>query len=383
MLDQLGRHGGFDLTIARHRRPAHRHPPHGRGRRHRARRGVPRGARRQGRASAASPAGCTRSTRRWSRSPSTCPGRPFVAWDVECPSRCRSATRRSTRSWPSTPCRRSPPAPASRCTSTCGPGRNVHHIIEATFKGLARCLRDAVRVEATGGVPSHQGRAVIAARWSAAAVTARDRRRASSTTASATCARRRRRWQRVGRRRPADRRPALIADADAVVLPGVGAFGACMDALRARRARGRRARRRRARAGRSSASASACRCCSTAARRRPASPGSACSRARCAGSPPGVKRPQMQWNQVAPVDADDPMFAGLGERAVVLLRALAARRARRPGRRSPRRATTAARSTRRSARGNVFAAQFHPEKSAAAGLGLLGQLRGASSVSTP
>ena len=26
-------------------------------------------------------------------------------------------------------------------------GRNVHHIIEAGFKGLARCLRDAVRVE--------------------------------------------------------------------------------------------------------------------------------------------------------------------------------------------------------------------------------------------
>jgi imidazole glycerol-phosphate synthase subunit HisH len=29
--------------------------------------------------------------------------------------------------------------------------------------------------------------------------------------------------------------PGLIADADAVVLPGVGAFGACMDALRAAR----------------------------------------------------------------------------------------------------------------------------------------------------
>lgn len=28
-------------------------------------------------------------------------------------------------------------------------GRNVHHIIEASFKGLARCLRDAVRVEGT------------------------------------------------------------------------------------------------------------------------------------------------------------------------------------------------------------------------------------------
>ena len=35
-------------------------------------------------------------------------------------------------------------------------GRNVHHIIEATFKGLARCLRDAVRVEGTQ-VPSTKG----------------------------------------------------------------------------------------------------------------------------------------------------------------------------------------------------------------------------------
>ena len=35
-------------------------------------------------------------------------------------------------------------------------GRNVHHIIEATFKGLARTLRDAVRVEGTD-VPSTKG----------------------------------------------------------------------------------------------------------------------------------------------------------------------------------------------------------------------------------
>lgn len=34
-------------------------------------------------------------------------------------------------------------------------GRNVHHIIEATFKGLARSLRDAVRIDRPGGlVPS-------------------------------------------------------------------------------------------------------------------------------------------------------------------------------------------------------------------------------------
>ena len=39
-------------------------------------------------------------------------------------------------------------------------GRNVHHIIEATFKGLARSLRDAVRIEHTGergSVPSTKG----------------------------------------------------------------------------------------------------------------------------------------------------------------------------------------------------------------------------------
>jgi imidazoleglycerol-phosphate dehydratase len=35
-------------------------------------------------------------------------------------------------------------------------GRNVHHIVEATFKGLARSLRDAVRVDG-GGVPSTKG----------------------------------------------------------------------------------------------------------------------------------------------------------------------------------------------------------------------------------
>jgi len=35
-------------------------------------------------------------------------------------------------------------------------GRNTHHMLEATFKGVARCLRDAVRVEG-GGIPSTKG----------------------------------------------------------------------------------------------------------------------------------------------------------------------------------------------------------------------------------
>ena len=35
-------------------------------------------------------------------------------------------------------------------------GANTHHVVEASFKGVARCLRDAVRVEG-GGVPSTKG----------------------------------------------------------------------------------------------------------------------------------------------------------------------------------------------------------------------------------
>lgn len=36
-------------------------------------------------------------------------------------------------------------------------GRNTHHIVEATFKGLGRALRDAVRIDGPGGVPSTKG----------------------------------------------------------------------------------------------------------------------------------------------------------------------------------------------------------------------------------
>ena len=36
-------------------------------------------------------------------------------------------------------------------------GRNPHHVLEASFKGVGRALRDAVRIEG-GGVPSTKGR---------------------------------------------------------------------------------------------------------------------------------------------------------------------------------------------------------------------------------
>ena len=35
-------------------------------------------------------------------------------------------------------------------------GRNGHHVIEASFKGVARCLRDAVRIE-SDALPSTKG----------------------------------------------------------------------------------------------------------------------------------------------------------------------------------------------------------------------------------
>ncbi len=86
-------------------------------------------------------------------------GRPFVAWDVPLPESLPLG---------------SPPfdpqlaehAVSSFATNAAitlhvkmRAGRNAHHIIEATFKGLARCLRDAVRVDAAGeGVPSTKGR---------------------------------------------------------------------------------------------------------------------------------------------------------------------------------------------------------------------------------
>jgi imidazoleglycerol-phosphate dehydratase len=36
-------------------------------------------------------------------------------------------------------------------------GRNGHHVLEASFKGVARCLRDALRIEGTD-VPSTKGK---------------------------------------------------------------------------------------------------------------------------------------------------------------------------------------------------------------------------------
>ena len=86
--------------------------------------------------------------------------------------------------------------------------------------------------------------------------------------------------------------------------------------------------------------------------------------------PPEVKRPQMQWNRIDVV-TDDPMFDGLSERPwfyfVHSLHGV-------PEDSSVVVATCEYGGPVNAAfrAGNVFATQFHPEKSAAAGLGLLG-----------
>ena len=83
-------------------------------------------------------------------------GRPFVVWQVEIPESLPLGS-------PAFDPQLAEHAISSFATAagitlhvTLKHGRNAHHIIEATFKGLARCLRDAVRVEGAS-LPSTKG----------------------------------------------------------------------------------------------------------------------------------------------------------------------------------------------------------------------------------
>ncbi|MEA3183895.1 MAG: imidazole glycerol-phosphate synthase subunit HisH [Ilumatobacteraceae bacterium] len=161
----------------------------------------------------------------------------------------------------------------------------------------------------------------------------------------------------------------LIADADAVVLPGVGAFGACMKALR------------------------------EADLEEPVATAVDSGRpflgicvgmqmlfdtsaednaATGLGVIPGsitwlsseLPRPQMQWNLLNLTLPDDPMFAGLSADAwVYFVHSLHAV----PDDPAAIAATCTYGGVVNAAfrRGNVFATQFHPEKSGAWGLALL------------
>lgn len=164
--------------------------------------------------------------------------------------------------------------------------------------------------------------------------------------------------------------PAEVAAADGVVLPGVGAFGACMAALHASGLDG--VARDAVASGRPFLGICVgMQMLFDGSEEDPHAVGLGVLPGTVRWIPPGVKRPQMQWNQLRLRQAGDPMFAGLGDAPwVYFVHSLHGV----PTDPTVVAATCDYGGTLNAAfrRGNVFATQFHPEKSGPAGLGLLG-----------
>ena len=258
-------------------------------------------------------------------------------------------------------------------------GDNAHHQCETVFKAFARALRMAVEPDPRAAGASRRPRersrsATRASRRMPNDIAVVDygmgnlRSVAKALEHVAPEARGR------GHLRPGGdpRAPS------AWCCPGQGAMPDCMrelDASGLREAVLEAARD----ASRSSASASACRCCSSAARRatRRASallPGSvrAFPRRRRWSTRDGgrLKVPHMGWNEVQPGAAPHPLWAGIADGSASI-----SCTATTPGRRTradaPATADYGVPFTCAIARDNIFAAQFHPEKSQRAGLQLL------------
>jgi len=178
--------------------------------------------------------------------------------------------------------------------------------------------------------------------------------------------------ERVGAdaRLTADR--GLIADADAVVLPGVGAFGRCREAL--------------AGAGLDGVAADAAtdalsggrpflgicvgmQLLYEASEESPGSRGLGVLPGTVRALPDTVKRPQMQWNRLD--GADHPMFGGLpAEPWVYFVHTYAAL----VGPDTVATCEYGGTVNAAVARGTLAATQFHPEKSGDVGLTILGNL---------
>ena len=233
MLAQLGRHGGLDLDVkARGDLEVDAH--------HTVEdtgivlgEAFARGARARRRASAASPRSRCRSTRRSSRSPSTCPAGPYLHYDVDLgetgaarqPALRASSSLRSSGA-PSPTRRRSP------CTSSFVEGATpTTSSRRASRRSVARCATPCGSRGAASPRPRASCRRYVIAVLDYGIGNLRSAEKA---------------LQHVG----ADARlvdsPEAASAPSGVVLPGVGAFGACARALRALGARrGRAALRRR------------------------------------------------------------------------------------------------------------------------------------------
>ncbi len=157
-----------------------------------------------------------------------------------------------------------------------------------------------------------------------------------------------------------------IEAADAVVLPGVGAFGACMDALR-------RSGLDRAALGAIDAGRPFLGVCVgmqmlySGSDENPGVSGLGVFDRTIRLLPAGVKRPQMQWNLLQPTVADHPMFLGLDDAWVYFVHSYAAE----AGNEVVATCDYGIDVVAAVARENVWATQFHPEKSGISGLAIL------------
>lgn len=160
--------------------------------------------------------------------------------------------------------------------------------------------------------------------------------------------------------------PAEIEAADAVVLPGVGAFGACMKALRDT---GLDVQATKAVAsGRPFLGICVgMQLLYEASEESPGVAGLGILPGTVRWLPPGVKRPQMQWNTLTVEPPEHPLLAGLDGRWLYFVHSLAAEPT------DDVIATTEYGTdlVAAVAKDNVMASQFHPEKSARAGLRFL------------
>lgn len=163
----------------------------------------------------------------------------------------------------------------------------------------------------------------------------------------------------------------VIAGADAVVLPGVGAFGACMDALRAADLESEV--HRAVASGRPFLGICVgMQMLFDGSEEDPHARGLGVIGGTVRWLSADLPRPQMQWNQltVSEQHADDPMFAGLGDSPwVYFVHSLHGV----PTDPDVVAATCEYGGIVNAAfrRDNVFATQFHPEKSGESGLALL------------
>ncbi len=160
--------------------------------------------------------------------------------------------------------------------------------------------------------------------------------------------------------------PAAIESADGVVLPGVGAFGACMAAL------ANTGLDTQAKAAAASGRPFIGICVGMqllyeGSEESPDSPGLGILPGVVELLPDGVKRPQMQWNKLVRRDHDHPLLEGLDEAWMYFVHSYA------PEVTDHTIATTdyGGSVAAVAALDNVWATQFHPEKSADDGRRLL------------